>query len=539
MVIEQLAPLAAVDYVSAGIVALVCILIIVFAVMAAKTWHWVNVVFLVLSLFAGVATILGASQVLELRRAVMLDYEKKLKASTEAETRLFEAIQGPPLEASYSKESLRYNSKAYELDTIGRARVWNGGSVAAVAGSNERKFTFASPRNIAEDGSLMERTLFAFQEQQVDGQMYPTRYIGSVAVTAETENDVNLIFVNLVNGNEYGQPSSTWTLYEKMPQDRRSVYLDRIQSYVAANPDAPAEYQAIAEAMENRPENAGTLETPEIDISAYRRILRDEFLPAGPLGYDPNSDAYEDLLNRYNFDGMSLGRVSAWMEANSANLKSTRFEPVPEEVFVKYRFDEDSQRDYVVDAEGKLQIDGLLNQAGRAVVPTLKNNEPIRFQKGDVILVDKRTAEGYQRNDDTVVPKFTETESVTQIDEIYVRQTRDYPYLFRQLIEQVRVTQEAIKAVEEGDKVQVQSLEKANDLSRSYDAQIANLREDQQNLENDLADANQAVNQKTQTIEDQQAEIARLNKKVDETYLAVRNLLLKLSRSAFADNANQ
>jgi protein-S-isoprenylcysteine O-methyltransferase Ste14 len=54
-------------------VGLLFVLLVVFAVMARKHWHWSNIVAVILTFVAGTASMFGAARVYQLRHAVMKD----------------------------------------------------------------------------------------------------------------------------------------------------------------------------------------------------------------------------------------------------------------------------------------------------------------------------------------------------------------------------------------------------------------------------------------------------------------------------------
>jgi hypothetical protein len=121
--------------------------------------------------------------------------------------------------------------------------------------------------------------------------------------------------------------------------------------------------------------------------------MSDLFLPAATLGFDPQSKEYEELVDRYAFDGMSLGKIQNWIDQNTAGRKSTRFEPLPEEVFVQYRFNKKSSKSYQVDANGSVENDGLFTPLGQAVDPALHAGKEVEFAEGDTVLVDKKSVD--------------------------------------------------------------------------------------------------------------------------------------------------
>eukprot|EP01047_Picozoa_sp_COSAG01_P136455 COSAG01_NODE_66826_length_269_cov_0.305882_1_plen_87_part_10 len=84
MGINDFAILAAMDPTMAwGIIGFGFLLLIVFVVLASKTWNWVDITFVVLIYFVSVFTVMQATDVLEKRNAAM---NKAEKAEKDAET---------------------------------------------------------------------------------------------------------------------------------------------------------------------------------------------------------------------------------------------------------------------------------------------------------------------------------------------------------------------------------------------------------------------------------------------------------------------
>ena len=60
----------------------------------------------------------------------------------------------------------------------------------------------------------------------INGQPYPLTYIGSVLVSGESPESLKLQPVFISNVQEWNEPSSSWTLFEKMPLDRHDTFQD-------------------------------------------------------------------------------------------------------------------------------------------------------------------------------------------------------------------------------------------------------------------------------------------------------------------------
>ena len=222
MTIVDCTLLADVNMINAGVVGLLALVVLVFAILSTKNWHWINVVLLILTLIVSITSVIGMTQVFKHRRDGMLAYEKQRKAAERAEAEVAKIIGGDPLSIKYDTGSLRDNNNQLALAMTGRGRAWRGSDVSVAEGDgNQRTVTLKNERNLENEASLDGAVLYAFAER--DG--LPVRYIGSVFVTAETENDFTIQPVALVDTQRYDDPGAKWTLFEKMPQDLSLIHI--------------------------------------------------------------------------------------------------------------------------------------------------------------------------------------------------------------------------------------------------------------------------------------------------------------------------
>ena len=414
MTIVDCTLLAEVDLISAGVVGLIALIVLVFAILSAKNWHWVNVVFLILTLITSITAIVGMTFAFQHRREGMLEYKKYLDAAEKAEAQVAEIIGGDPLSVKYGKDSLRYNNNQLALAMTGRGRAWRGGEITVEG--DQRKFTLQSERNLEAEASLTGAIMYAF----ADNGAIPDRYIGSVFVAAETNKDFTLAPVALADQDRFDDPGTTWTLYEKMPQDRHGIFKSALESIVGAQ-SANAERSPEDQQRQAFVENLND-ESKEFDIATFTEILKRDFLPADRLGFNPDSLAYEQMIDQYAFDNQSVSKIKTYVE-NTPGRKNTLFEPTPEQVFVKYTFTAASETAVKTDGIGTLENDGMFNPAGEAVVGKLMQNpEGVTFKKDDVILIDQASSAEFERAHDG---------KLKQIDEIFVRQLNDFPLMFK------------------------------------------------------------------------------------------------------------
>ncbi len=447
---------------------IILVVLIAGCVMAAKHWHWVNTVFLILTFLAGVAATAGMAQVFYKRsKAVkaLIDIEKK---HASASAQLNEAIYGKPSDIGYGENSLRGVSNKLNLELMGRGRVWSGGNVAA-AGAGLWDFKFANPVPEGEDNQLALLAgieVQVFRDQVINQRAYPVSYIGGFRISGEEGKEPSregfvLRGLQIVDKAEAASPTSTWSIYEKMPLDRRGAFKGAIA--------------ALAKEGMN---------VDEMSIDQFRQILQTQFFPAEKVPFDVESAEYERLIDRYAFDGVSLGKIQNWVEANQGARKTGAFQPRPEEVHVRYRFNKAS-KEYTVDAEGNLNADGPFTLLGHAVSRNLHLGKKVTFEEGDEVTIDQLSAEGYQR-DGTTIPPFPQTEDVTEIDRVYVRKYRDYPFMFSSLQSQ------AAKLVEALEGRKKDNVTHDNAIAKNLEEQIqeririqADLESDNQNMEKD------------------------------------------------------
>ncbi len=481
---------------SYAIIGVLTLLFIVFVIFAAKTWHWVNIVFLVLTYLAGLGAAIGMAEVLKLRTTEVAKMLKTEKQAEQLQQQADEAIYGPPESTTYGDKSLYGLAHALDMEMAGRGRVWSGGSVEPK--EDNRVFKFASAgTNGEQPGSMQDMLLYVFADQTVLEGPYPVSFIGSMRVVAETADTIELEPVFIANNELFASQDHTWTLFEKMPSDRHDAFYRR----AGVNVD-------------------------ELDISAFRAILESaDYMPPELFGLDPenkpeDAKTYEAIIDRYCFDGLKIGDIENWIESQT-DRKNPRFDPTPEEIFVEYKFNKKSSKPYQVDADGNITIDGPFTSLGQAVLKSLHAGKDIEFQKDDVVLVDQLNAEGYQRNDGEQVLPFPQREDVTEVSRRYFRQLRDYPFLLRGLkVQTEQVTEETQRIVKNNEETQ-RAEENAQSQIEVRDDLIAKLSEDRERLTADLSLIKQLLANRSMQLDE-------LREKAIEVEKAVRDQHAKL-----------
>ena len=475
-----------------AIIGLVFVLLVVFSVLAAKTWHWINIVFLLLTFISGVAASAGLAKCLKLRREAMRNADLMEKRAIEAEAKARLAVYGSDDTPGYDPESLRGINEALSNEFMGRGRVWSKGQV--IANDANRTFKFSVARgDEAQKLPLQDLFVYAFAESAIGEQIYPKDYVGSFRVISETPEQVELEPVFVANPPAYEQVNTTWSLFEKMPLDRR---------------DAFKKVKGITE--------------DNFDFTEYRNSLVNEYFPAANLGYDLNDPkdarAYERLIDRHTFDGQSLGDINNWVDAQTDRVSAT-FDPAPEEVFVLYQF-ENKSGEFDVDAgeAGSVSTDGYFTPLGLAADPALHAGKKISFSKDDIVMVDQLTAEGYQRQDGTVIPPFSDSNSVKEIGRIFRRQLQDYPFLLSDLSRQADQLEADANRVKRNNADQDITLQNAQSQVTLRSTQVTQYSEDKSNFERDLAVAEEYVGSLEKKIAEQEAAIRMLKNSLESQY---------------------
>ena len=467
---------------------IILVVLIAGCVMAAKHWHWVNTVFLILTFLAGVAATAGMAKVFYKRTLILfLSTTKLSKTTLTASEQLNVAIYGKPSDIGYGENSLRGVSNKLNLELMGRGRVWSGGTVSKEADTWKFKFPVAVPEGEGNQlAQLKQFEVQVFRDQVINGRAYPVSYIGKFRVNDATREGFRFArFASCqILPKRLPRPAS-WSIYEKMPLDRRGAFKEAIA--------------AVAKEKMN---------IDEMSIDQFRQVLTQEFFPADEVPFPVDSAQYERLIDSYAFDGKSLGKIENWVDANAGSRKSGPFQPRPEEVQVKYRFNKAS-KEYTVDAEGNLETDGPFTPLGYAVSRNLHLGKKVTFEEGDEITIDQLSAEGYQR-DGTAIPPFPQTEDVTEIDRIYVRKYRDYPFMFSSLQSQGVKLNEALAGRKKDNATH------DNAIAKNLDEQIQERVRIQGDLEFDIANLEKDRDVITAAESKKEDEVNRLQQKIDQ-----------------------
>ncbi|MEL7497994.1 MAG: hypothetical protein AAFN77_10315 [Planctomycetota bacterium] len=551
MIINDFVILAAVNYAYVGIVALVVIAVIVLAAISSKTWHWSHIVFLSLTAIATGFAANGMAVVFEQRTKAMKQYETQLTNADRNEKELEEATTGVGLSDSYDPGTLRYVDEQLSRALIGRGRVWTGGSPELVdLQKREFKYRFAQARVLPDEGSpeanlvrLKDYKLYAYAEKTQNGTNYPAKFVGEFRVESETADELTLTLLNFGDPSEARQPAGTWTLFEKAPLDRRGVFRDAIITKAdATTAEQLPEYHQLKEMFTN--------DNVPLDISLFRKVLKRDYLRSTQMGFnlDNSGDqvAYQELVDRFSFDGLNLEEINAWTASQPDRVEPKKFSPQTREIFYKLKFKKDTNQTdnppIKVDDTGSVETDGFFTSSGAAVVNEYKNNSDIEFKAGDEIYVDKHSASGYKRGADVndfppfYKPEFEDDENgrVSLIGEYYFRLVRDYPYEFSEIrIQQEQMAKDLVR-IQESNKVQAKANSDAKKQQEVRVVLIGEAEVDKESLQADLNSITSLRSEKENQLDQRQQKIAELEQEIDTNYRRLRQIILQLSQQAFA-----
>lgn len=525
------------DLISAGIVFLVFVALLTFTWLARKTWNWLDITFVNLVFLITVLATAALAQAYNLRQRDMAA-ESQARTQLERAKREAElALVGERDASTYGPDSLRAKAQQVRLLFASRGRVWMNGGVTVEGQNNEqRRLTFSSERPAEQADfelsrlKLKDTELYLFVDENIKGEPYPSRFIGRVLVVDESPKEIVIESVKtggrevIVEEQEWNNPSSTWTLYEKMPLDRHDLFRERFLADVDLEPESTSpEDQQLAEAIRN----------DQLEIGDYRRLLEDRYLNANFFNLDSNSPEYEALIDSYAFDGYSLGKIESWIKSNNGIRQTDSFVPATDEVFIMYRFNKASNEEYIVDsATGALTTDGAFTAFGYAVDRSLHHGGPIRFNEGDFVLIDQQTADGERGAEQ--IPPFRSKEDVTEVDRVYVRKLKNYPFLFTNLSILADQAEQETNRVRDSIKIDETALQNTQNQERERDKIVEGLQQDITNLKNDLQVITELLERREGDLQRMTAEMDTLRRNIRETYLRLQERTLEIERSAFA-----
>ncbi len=482
------------------VVGLLFVLVLVFTILAWKQWHWTNSIFLILSFIAAVASVSGASKVMLSRSQAIKSELDSAKQLAQLEADLDTEIYGGNDQTSYGANSLRGLSEALELQRTRRGRVWSnvnasvngdGTAVLDLADAAAEGAEAAPPENSSTE--LTGIVLYAFantieNEGTVEQITIPSTFLGTIRVRTHNGNQLDIAPLFVIKEQEFSAGGS-WTLYERMPGDRYNVFLE-----------------------------ANDIVRKDLQIEAYRELLTGLFPKENVVDVnDPNAEEkYEAFIDQFSFTDFRLGDIENYIDRNQDTRINKRFQPEPEELFVKYKFNKKSNSEYAVDGSGRIDVDGPYSLSGEANDKTLQAGTKVAFEAGDEVLIDSTTASGYQLNNDTRILPFSQREDVTEVDRIYRRRLNDFPVLFADLRRQEQDL--AARAASEASKNEkrINAVNEALQQRNIRDDVTLRLQQDNQNLKKDVEVINLALADRQQQLDDMEARMTALEEKIEQ-----------------------
>jgi hypothetical protein len=476
------------------VVGLGAIVLVVCLVLAAKIWHWLHVVLVFLVFAAAVGGAVVASRSLKTRSAWMDQARKNEQRMKEEQQQLEAALYGPANEVALTNESLRGITIELKLAELGKGRVWPNGTVAV--DGEQIVITYPADGVVRPAQLQQDMKVYAFRDDfaEIGGRTValPAMFVGSFRVASADANGVRLepLFVVPTSQTELTQPTNSWSLFEKMPNDDHDAFL------VAAG-----------------------LTREDLNIGEFRQLLIDKYLPADKMGLDPASPEYQALIDRYTFDGLRLNDIAKWLAAQPD--RQAGFDPPLTDRAQRVRFLEPS-RAYAVDGEGNLR-EGPLNPSGQAVAPELRAGRDVKFEKGEQATFDRTTAsDGYQRTEADREPPLTESESIEILEEYYVRPLNNYAYGLEKFLRDTADLGLAIDEVNRDIVITTDALAQAAAQERDRAELKAKLTEDRDRFTQDRDAARALVEARQRDLEEAQAQIDTYYKQIVELHESIR-----------------
>ncbi len=402
------------------IVGVVFVTLIVGLIKSAQNWTWVTILAVVLVFITSVLGSLTISQTLLTREAWVLKDRLNQRLLNEAQAAYLLLLNGAPDSIGFPADSHHGMNNRVNLMSIGQGRIWHSGQ--PVVEGDQIKITYTQT---AADGTTglasqlkQDMTVFVFADRSITIEdqpvSVPVQYVGSFLVTAVDAAGNSLLakplFVTQLSLEESKTPTSSWTLFEKMPGDSRTVFLD-------------------------------DLGLESFDITSFRNALRDKYLTAESVGLAPDSKEYEALLDEYAFDGLPMNEIMQWIASQQGRINEN-FDPISK--FRESRVKSTEKREFEVDGTGNLVSDGPFDQQGRANDPALHYGKNVVVEKDTELLISKDVVTGYDRVDGSPEPKMP---GVDEIVDYYSRPLRDYPFSIQEYGEQAQRLSEAIESL--------------------------------------------------------------------------------------------
>ncbi len=559
-------------YITIAVLSVIAIFFIVALVKSFSSAHWLHLVLIFLTFATTIAGAIVLSRSYKIRSAWQQKFNSN-EAQYEKLKREYEVKRdGEPTSALSDIKSARGAASELAKETFGQGRLWSNGAVE-VQGDN---IVVTLPTTKAEDNrgfvndqpaiQLQPRMLvYVFRDGPIADSAYndptqsdaeplkppspqaagATTYLGIMQVVSAAGDKVTLKSSSTLNmqerklkldaqgrpvmengkpviestpifpdiAQEFVAPSSTWTLFEKVPVDARDGF-KRLRSQILS-----------VDPLSNT-----------TDFNKYQADYRAElkqFMPPENYGLDSADPAdaakHEAIIDRYAFDQMRLTDINKWIDEHKAERLNQSFDPSLDERFVMLKFTEKSNEYEVDSSTSNVRDTGPFDSQGRAVLnilwSTQDGNGKIQLEKDTVVVVDTIAANG----DGTEEKKgLKATDKVEDLGEVYVRRLDDYPALISNYnLERERLFDVLLRLVDEIDNLkitegdtQAQERQRAK-LNGQLTQDIANLEVDAKAIE----DLRERLNGEIVTSKEQ---INRLHKVINARYEAIKQRSLEM-----------
>ena len=477
-----------------------CIVLIVFLVLSAKSWRVLHIL-ATLFVFAAAAFFAPSYALVWKTTAAWKDIairnaKQAEKAAVDVETLSYGAEA-----ATFPEDSLVGVQAQFNRELIGRGRVWRGAQAqwqGASLADGSFVVTLAQPVADAAEGAAAPQVvtidpqspIFLFVEGELqsaanpalNGMLVPQLYLGEFLVTEQQGAQVRLTpTLAFFNPAEITGILPV-VLYEKMPGDRHDVLVQQV------TPDAD-------------PVATRQLLTTEIFPPAYFQLTPEQLDPASPTFNRPAAEAYERMIDEYQFDGMSVGQIATAIQAliQAGGRFKTEFDPAPDEQWIEVEFLQDYQVQVDAPNSGDDATDvrrgavnrGFYDPKGLAIDADLRlesENGVVSFKAGDRVLVDKISAEdGYRDESDTPIAALIAEGVCKKVDVYFRRKLNDYQLSLTELnLAGWKLEREIEREVAENTTLAEAQTRTENQLELA-DAEQTKLRADVTNLSQDVA----------------------------------------------------
>lgn len=420
---------------------------------SARNWTWVPITATALIFLTAIFGGLGLSQAFKARRAWM-DRAIENEKLVEQRIREYNLVRfGEEGALQYTPDSLEGVNHTLNLMTIGEGRIWyncqpevSGNTVTIKFGATAMDGATPLAAQLKPDMTLY---IFADRAREIGGKqvMAPIEFVGSyvVKVVDAAANSATLepMFVTNFSKNEAATPTTSWTLFERMPSDSRDAFKDAL---------------ALA----------------DFNLAAYRQALAENYLKAEDLGMDPNSREYEALLDEYTFDLVPVTEIQNFIQNQPGRINEVFDTSRSINLLTQLRF-ADRQR-FAVDGTGNVTTDGLFDRDGGANDPLLHlGGEATIARDGTAIISKDAAVNGYTRVDGTRQDPLTGVEAIV---DYFTRTLRDYPHMLKETGKMKETLEKTIASVTTYNDNTLKILEYANEQRANRTSLLDKLQKD-------------------------------------------------------------